>query len=1217
MTLPQQTQTYRIRSLAIATTLLASPLVAACAGAPTADPAGRRGNASPLPAQPLCDDWGTDTFFESASPQDVQVCLEAGADPDGPRDMYWGPPFHTAARVTQHPEVIALLVGAGADVDVRNWRGMTPLHSAAERNSHAGVLAALLEAGADPNGRDLDGITPLHMAATNSDNEQIVTALVQAGADINARGPLGLTPLHMAWSHPGPGNRAAVVQELLSLGADRLALNDGGQIADPTHCNYWDTDTFAHAAVPADFARCLEQGADVNARDERDNTVLHRATGNEDASVIGVLLDAGAELETRNSNGLTPLHSAISNSNPAAVAALLQAGADINADAGSFYGTPLTHAALQIRRYTSPRNAATIAIIDQLLEAGADVNAVDERGDTPFLKVLRSGGTGTMADSTAALALKLLEAGTDPDAPGARLTTPLHAAAGSGAPLLVDALLDAGADPDARNEDGNSPLHRAARTGSPEMVAQLVDAGADVNGRNTDGQSPLHLAVLGGERLFNAAMEAQLLEYFELTLPQEETPPWQLRAAALLELGADPNSQDAEGNTPLHLATGALDTVLASLLVDAGADVNARNESDETPLMVARNHANEPVVRKLLDLGADPGVLAATGGTEGPLCDLTDRMLVQRAPVESLTACLVAGFSSDLPDWGGQTPLLTLVGSGPDPTILDKIQLLLAAGADANARTRSGHTALHHAAGGRGESYSPGWDGPAGLAAATALLEAGADVNARDSRGETPLHGAARWQSRDTISMESLLLAAGADVNARANDGATPLHLAAALDHVPAVSVLLEAGAEIDARTSTGLTPLRLAMQNTRRAAVARLLEAGADPDARDLEGRPYDPISCERWGTPPFFAFATVDIVTACLDSGADPRVVRQPRPSASTGGRLVAPVRTGTPLHVAAAHARDPAVITTLVRAGADVNARDNSDSTPLHAAAETGTAGVVRALLEAGAEVDARPRRYVWFFGPGRTPLHNAASNPDPEVAAALLDAGADVGSRGPGGVSPLHSAATRGNAAVAALLLDAGADVNARSSTGLTPLHHAAGSRSSDLIEMLLEAGADVHARGWYGVSHSVQGNVTPLHVAAYRNPNPEIVTMLVAAGADPNGEVPRAGRFPNQRTTSFPGKPRSPLHLAAGSNTPAVIEALLRAGADLELTDSDGRTVLHHAAVVFPAAFPLLLRLGADPQVRDAAGKTPMDYARENPALHPWERVRMSTPLGRR
>ncbi len=425
--------------------------------------------------------------------------------------------------------------------------------------------------------------------------------------------------------------------------------------------------------------------------------------------------------------------------------------------------------------------------------------------------------------------------------------------------------------------------------------------------------------------------------------------------------------------------------------------------------------------------------------------------------------------------------------------------------------------------------------------------------------------------------MVRLLLQAGADVNARTYMGEdstymgeeTPLHVAVKFRRdwynpagaVHVVAALLEAGADVDARTSDGRTPLELALKADQAAAAVKLLEAGADPAVRDSAGNPTDPAACGNWGTATFFAVAGVDAVAGCLEAGADPN-------------------SPPTLLRLASVHARDLSVIDILAQAGTDVGARDGSGATPLHYAARVGTPDAVRALLRAGADPHAWHawRAPTWYSSSDSdgTPLHFAASNPNPEVAAVLLEAGADV---------------------------------NARSLNGRTPLHNAAGNPNSAVLAVLLEAGADPTKRGrmdrLVNLERVWSGYLTPLYSAAQGNP--ETVPMLVAAGADVDGHGTRFRFFRESSLTTHV----SPIFFAVRHvvGHPANIEALARAGADLELADPDGRTALHWAAIRRPDVFPLLLRLGADPEARDDEGKTPMDYARENPALQPWEPVK--------
>ena len=157
-------------------------------------------------------------------------------------------------------------------------------------------------------------------------------------------------------------------------------------------------------------------------------------------------------------------------------------------------------------------------------------------------------------------------------------------------------------------------------------------------------------------------------------------------------------------------------------------------------------------------------------------------------------------------------------------------------------------------------------------------------------------------------------------------------------------------------------------------------------------------------------------------------------------------------TALHWAADQMHND-VAESLLAHGADLNARDKDNETPLHTAVradhKVGHAAIVRLLLAHGADVNARDND-------GWTPLHFAADNGDDTVVDLLLAYGAAANIESNGGYTPLHFAAASGHEGSVNLLLANNAEVNAIDDEGETPLR-VTFLGDKDVVEVLYQNG----------------------------------------------------------------------------------------------------------------------------------------------------------------
>jgi len=419
------------------------------------------------------------------------------------------------------------------------------LEGAIRTDDKDAIVYFLKQEKADPNQKTEQGEPLLNLAARRG-FAFAVEQLLTAGADVNGTDKYGNTALMGLYQEDysymsSEGNYEDVFDLLLKAGADVNAHSKDKRNTALQWASY--------VGNVEDVKKLLAAGADVNAKDEEGNNALVWAC---------VGMDSEGDYDENNKNQIVELLLAAgaAQKNEALVAA-------IDSDFPNIVKT-LWNSRINTKGKNGKRllmiasKAGLLELVKTLLANGVNVNAIDNTGETALLYAVMPCGVGMCNDKIG----------------------------------VVKVLLAAGANVNVVSQGGQFPLFYAAYTGNTEVVRLLLAAGADVNIK-FDGETVLQrakdeeyteivkLLKQAGAKEGTAKSKAETDPWTSQNLTQVELMDQQFLQAAqegdyelvanLIDVNADINTTDKDGNTPLKLAQKAGNTKIVELLKQAGA----------------------------------------------------------------------------------------------------------------------------------------------------------------------------------------------------------------------------------------------------------------------------------------------------------------------------------------------------------------------------------------------------------------------------------------------------------------------------------------------------------------------------------------------------------------------------------------------------------------------------------------------------------------------
>ncbi|XP_040289762.1 serine/threonine-protein phosphatase 6 regulatory ankyrin repeat subunit A-like [Bufo bufo] len=718
----------------------------------------------------------------------VKALLQKGAQVDArTKENYTA--LHIAVENCK-PQVVQTLLGFGAQVQPKGGKDQeTPLHIAARIKDGQKVAEILLKSGADVNMEQSDGETAMHVAAQHG-NIKMIRALLEEGGEVTWQSKARENALHTAVRHC----HLPIVEVILTYLTNERSRADAVVCVNQPNQER-ETPLHLAAAVGKDIIHCededvkiirllLDHDADISSTtSQTGETPLHYCArmGNEDL-LLEMIKHIGSNrmqqtMNRQEKNGWSPLLLAAEKGHIAIVKILLQNHARV--DVFDEHGKAALHLACE---------NGHDKIADVLLWHKAFVNAKTKLGLTP-LHLCSQNGFNHLVKLLVGTHLASI------DIMSLTKRTPLHLAALNGQLDVCNSLLTMKADVYAADIEGQTPLHLAAENDHSEVVKLFLKHRPElVTSANVDGSTCAHIAAAKG----SVAVIKELLKFNmrSVTTARNKTndsTPLHLAASGghaevvkvLLEAGASPSDEDAEGMSTIQLAAKNGHINVLDVLKGSVSFHMTSTKTGFTALHVAAHFGQADFVREILMK------VQATIHSDPPK-STADRVLVKEHGGES-----------------GYTPLHLASQSGHESLVR---LLLNYPGVQADAATRhQGSTPIHLAA-------QNGHTAVVGLL----LSKSTSQLHVKDNRGRTCLHLAA---ANGHIEMMRALIGQGAEINVTDKNGWSPLHFAAKSGFLETVRFLVECGANPTLECNDGKTAIQYAAGDNHQDVVSFLLK--------------------------------------------------------------------------------------------------------------------------------------------------------------------------------------------------------------------------------------------------------------------------------------------------------------------------------------------------------------------------------------------------------